>query len=104
MANGNTVTEGLLLRMEATPGKEEEIQRLLEGALPAVEEEPKTTAWFAIRMGPGTFGIFDVFPDESGREEHLSGRVARALQENAHLFARQPHIEPIDVLASKLPG
>src|SRR5437667_2532539 len=73
------VTVGLLVRFEALPGKEDEVERFLAGALPMVEEEPATTAWFAIRLGPSTFGIFDVFPDESGREAHLSGRVAEAL-------------------------
>lgn len=87
MANGNTVTEGLLLRMEATPGR----------------EEPKTTAWFAIRMGPGTFGIFDVLLDVVGREAHLSGGVARAPQHDAALFADPPGIQRMDVLASGLP-
>ena len=98
------VTLGLLVRLEAKPGREADVEDLLKGGLPLVRQEPATTAWFAIRLGPSTFGIFDAFPDESGREAHLSGRVAAALEENAELFARAPAIEKIDVLAAKLPG
>jgi len=91
--------------LEAKPGKEAEVARFLEGGLTLVQAEPATTAWFGIRMGPSTFGIFDVFPDDSGRQAHLSGRVAAALMEQApELFAQPPAIENIDVLASKLPG
>ncbi len=100
-----TVTVGLLVRLGAKPGKEAEVARFLEGGLTLVQAEPATTAWFGIRMGPSTFGIFDVFPDDSGRQAHLSGRVAAALMEQApELFAQPPAIENIDVLASKLPG
>ncbi len=99
------VTKGLLVRLEAKPGKEADVARFLEGGLPLVQEEPATTAWFGIQLGPSTFGIFDVFPDDSGRQAHLSGRVAAALMEQApELFAQPPAIENIDVLASKLPG
>jgi len=101
---GNMVTLGLLVRLEAKPGKEADVENFLKGGLPLVEQEPATTAWFAIRLGPSTFGIFDVFPDESGREAHLSGRVAAALQENAELFAQAPDIQKLDVVAAKLPG
>ena len=69
-----------------------------------VLEEPQTTAWFAIRMGPATFGIFDVFEDESGRQAHLTGRIAEALMAKApDLLAQPPKIEKIDIIASKLP-
>jgi hypothetical protein len=69
-----------------------------------VEGEPATTVWFGIRLGPSTFGIFDAFPDEAGRQAHLSGRVAAALMEKAPaLFAQPPTIEKVDVLAAKLP-
>ncbi len=96
---------GLLVRLEAKPGKEADVQSFLEGGLSLVQEEPATTAWFAIRLGPSTFGIFDAFPDESGREAHLSGRVAAALMEQAsELFSEPPSIEKVDVLADKLPG
>ena len=97
------VTVGLLVRLEAKPGKESEVEQFLKGGLAIVEEEAETTAWFAIRMGPSTFGIFDVFPDESGRQAHLSGRVAAALMEKAaDLLAEPPTIEKVDVLAAKL--
>ncbi len=99
------VTKGLLVRVEAKPGRESDVESFLEGALPIVEGESATTAWFAIRMGPSTFGIFDVFPDESGRQAHLSGQVAAALFEQVdELFTQAPAIEQLDVLASKLPG
>ena len=97
------VTVGLLVRLEAKSGKESEVEQFLKSGLAIVEEEPETTAWFAIRMGPSTFGIFDVFPNDSGRQAHLTGRVAAALMAKASdLLAEPPAIEKIDVLASKL--
>jgi quinol monooxygenase YgiN len=98
------VTVALLVRLEARPGKEAEVESFLKSGLAIVEEEPDTTAWFAIRMGPSTFGIFDAFPDESGRAAHLSGRVAAALMAKASdLLSAAPVIEKVDVLAAKLP-
>ena len=97
------VTVGLLVRFEALPGKEDEVERFLAGALPMVEDEPATTAWFAIRLGPSTFGIFDVFPDESGRDAHLSGGVAEALLGSVSTLIEQPNIERVDVIASNPP-
>jgi quinol monooxygenase YgiN len=99
------VTVALLVRLEAKPGKEADVEDFLNSGLALVQEEPDTTAWFAIRMGPSTFGIFDAFPDESGRAAHLSGRVAAALMASAsELLAQPPAIEKVDVLAAKLPG
>jgi len=99
------VTVGLLVTLEAKPGHEADVQRFLEGGLALVNEEPETTAWFAIRMGPTTYGIFDVFPSDAGRQAHLQGRVAEALMaQAADLFASPPDIQPIDVLAAKVPG
>ena len=99
------VKVALLVRLEARPGKEKEVEDFLRGGLPLVEAEPQTTAWFGIRLGPSTFGIFDAFPDESGRAAHLSGRVAAALgAKAAELFATPPSIERVDVLAAKLPS
>ena len=99
------VTKALLVQVEAKPGQEQAVEELLRGALPIVQGEPATTAWFAIRMGPSTFGIFDAFPDEAGRQTHLSGQVAAALMARAdELFSQPPTIGQIDVLASKLPG
>jgi quinol monooxygenase YgiN len=99
------VAVGLLVRLEARPGKEEEVAEFLKRQLRIVEEEPATTAWFAIRVGLLTFGIFDVFPDAAGREAHLSGLVAAALRaRTVDLFSRPPVIERVDVLAAKLPA
>jgi quinol monooxygenase YgiN len=97
------VNAGLLVRIEAKPGKEADVERFLRAGLPIVQQEPATIAWFAIRLGPSTFGIFDVFPDESGRQAHLSGRVAATLVSKApELFAQPPIIEKVDVLAAKM--
>lgn len=94
----------LLVRLEAKPGKEAEVEKFLHTGLSLVQEESQTIAWFGIRMGPSTFGIFDAFPDESGRQAHLAGKVAAALKEKGTKpFAKPPAIEKIDVLASKLP-
>jgi quinol monooxygenase YgiN len=98
------VKVALFVRLEAKPGKESEVEDFLRSGLPLVQEEPATTAWFGIRLGPSTFGIFDAFPDESGREAHLSGRVAAALMAKApELLAQPPSIQKVDVLAAKLP-
>lgn len=93
---------GILARMQAKPGKEDEVAAFLEGALPLVEAEPDTVTWYAIRIGPSEFGIFDTFEDDAGRQAHLSGKVAEALMANAAaLFQGPPDIRPVDVLASK---
>lgn len=98
------VKVALFVRLEAKPGKEEDVASFLRAGLAVVQEEPATTAWFAFRLGRSTFGIFDAFPDEAGRQAHLSGRVAAALTAKAsELFAQPPTIEKIDVLANKLP-
>ena len=98
------VKVALFVRLEAKPGKEANVENFLRGGLSVVQEEPATIAWFAIRLGPSTFGIFDAFPDESGRQAHLSGRVAAELTEKAsELLAHPPSIEKVDVLAAKLP-
>ncbi|HWR89505.1 MAG TPA: antibiotic biosynthesis monooxygenase [Dissulfurispiraceae bacterium] len=99
------VKVALFVRLEAKPGKEKDVEDFLLGGLPVVQQEPATTAWFAIRLGPSTFGIFDAFPDESGRQAHLTGKVAAALMARAdELFSQPPAIEKVDVLAAKLPG
>jgi len=98
------VNVALLVRLEAKPGKEAEVESFLKSGLAIVEEEPATIAWFAIRLGPSTFGIFDTFPDDAGRQAHLSGRVAAALMAKAaDLLSQPPLIEMVDVLATKLP-
>ncbi|HEV2177792.1 MAG TPA: antibiotic biosynthesis monooxygenase [Terriglobia bacterium] len=99
------VAVALLVRLEAKPGKEGAVESFLRSGLPLAQNEPATTSWFAIRMGPSTFGIFDAFPDESGRQAHLSGPIAAALAAKAsELLAKPPVIEKVDVLAAKLPG
>jgi quinol monooxygenase YgiN len=103
------VTVGLLVRLLAKPGKEAEVTSFLEGGLALVNQEPATVAWFAIRLGPSEFGIFDAFPDDAGRQAHLQahlgGQVAAALMAQApELLAQAPVIEPVDVIAAKLPG
>jgi quinol monooxygenase YgiN len=99
------VKKALFVTLEAKPGKEKEVEQFLNGGLSIVLEEPATIAWFAIRIGPSKFGIFDAFPDEAGRQAHLSGRVAAALMAKApELLAKPPSIEKVDVLAVKLPG
>ncbi len=93
----------LLARLEAKPGKEEAVAALLKGALPLANAEPATTVWFALKLGPSTFGIFDAFADESGRQAHLAGQIAAALMAKApELLAQPPTIERVDVLAAKL--
>jgi quinol monooxygenase YgiN len=97
------VKVALFVRLEAKPGKEQEVADFLRGGLAIVQEEPATVAWFALQMGPSTFGIFDAFPDEAGRQAHLSGKVAAALMAKApDLLAEPPSIEKVDLLAVKL--
>lgn len=101
----NMVKVALWVRLEAKPGKEADVEKFLRDGLSVVQGEPATTTWYAIKLGPSTFGIFDTFPDEPGRQAHLSGKVAAALKEKAsELFAKPPTIDKIDVLAAKLPG
>jgi quinol monooxygenase YgiN len=96
---------GLFVRLEAKAGKEAEVESFLQGGLAIVQGEPATLAWFAIRLGPSTFGIFDAFPDDAGRQAHLSGRVAAALMARApELLSFPPSIEKVDVLAVKVPA
>ena len=99
------VRMALWVRLEAKPGQEAAVASFLEGGLPIVEQEPATITWYAIKLGPSTFGIFDTFPDDQGREAHLAGRVAAALMAKApELLASAPSIEKVEVLAAKIPG
>ena len=98
-----TVREGLFVRLEAKPGKEAEVEAFLKSGLALVENEPKTVVWFALRLGSSTFGIFDAFEDDSGRQAHLQGQVAAALMAKAgELLAKPPAIGNVSVLAAKL--
>jgi quinol monooxygenase YgiN len=95
----------LYARLEAKPGKEQALQKFLESALPLAISEPGTPVWFALRFGPSTFGIFDAFPHEAGRQAHLNGAIAAALMSKAgELLASPPKIELVDILAAKLPA
>lgn len=97
------VKTGLWVRLEAKPGKEDEVAQFLRGAQPLAEKEPATIAWFALRLGPSTFGIFDVFPDDAGRQVHLEGPIAAALMQKApELLSQSPEIVKLEVLAAKL--
>jgi len=97
------VSTALFVRLEAKSGKEADVESFLRSGLAIVQQEPATTSWFALRIGPSTFGIFDAFPDDAGRQAHLNGRVAAALMAKAsELLAKPPSIEKIDVLAAKL--
>jgi quinol monooxygenase YgiN len=101
----NEVRVGILATLKAKPGKEGEVEQFLKSALPLANQEPATTVWFALRLGPSTFGIFDAFADDSGRDAHISGPIAAALLSKwKDLLAEPPKIEKIDVLAAKLAG
>jgi quinol monooxygenase YgiN len=97
------VRVGLLARLEAKPGKESDVAQLLTSALTLANAETATTVWFALQLGPSTFGIFDAFADEAGRQAHLSGQIAAALMAKApELLSQPPSIERVDVLAAKV--
>jgi quinol monooxygenase YgiN len=95
----------LFARLEAKPGKEAEVANFLETGLALAREEATTPIWFALRLSPTTFGVFDAFHDEAGRQAHLSGPIAQALMAKApELLASPPSIEPIEVLGLKNDG
>ena len=97
-------TVALFVRLEAKSGKEADVEAFLRGALPLAQAEPATTEWFALRLGPSTFGIFDTFPDDAGRQAHLAGPIAAALMAQAsELLAQPPTIEQAAILAAKPP-
>ena len=97
------VRVGLLVRLQAQPGKEAEVASFLESGLALANQEAATVVWFALRLGPSTFGIFDAFADEAGRKAHLGGQIAAALMAKAaDLLAEPPKIEQVDVLAAKI--
>ncbi|HVI57553.1 MAG TPA: antibiotic biosynthesis monooxygenase [Luteimonas sp.] len=93
---------GILANIEAKSGKEAEVEALLAGALPLARAEAGTRTWHAFKSGPSTFGIFDTFDDEAGRQAHLQGEIARALLDRTEeLLARPPQITSVKVLAEK---
>jgi quinol monooxygenase YgiN len=92
----------LLARVEAKPGKEEEVLSFLKSALPLAQAESGTLRWYALQLGPSTFGIFDTFETEDARDAHLNGEIAKALMANASvLLSKDPIIEKVDLLAIK---
>ena len=95
------VSKALLVRLEALPGREDDVRGFLNQGLSIIEGEPKTVRWFGIQFGPSSFGIFDAFPDEAGRQTHLSGEVAKALGENTGVLFETPTIEQLDVVAGR---
>ncbi len=95
----------VLALLEARPGKERQVEEFLKSALPLVQAEIGTTSWYALKMGSSKFGIFDTFPNQEGREAHLSGEVAKALFAKAEeLFVTAPAIEKPEILAVKTPA
>ena len=98
------VRVALFVRLQAKPGKEADVARFLEGGLALANQEATTPIWFALRLGPATFGIFDAFADDTGRKAHLAGPIAAALMAKAsELLAEPPQIEQVDVLGAKIP-
>jgi quinol monooxygenase YgiN len=96
---------GLFVRLEAKPGKENDVAKFLEAGLGMANQETTTPIWFGLRLSPSVFGIFDAFNDESGRDAHLNGAIAKALMAKAgELLSRPPAIERVDVLGAKLPA
>lgn len=90
----------ILVMLDAKPGKEQAVEEFLKSALPLVQAEPATVNWYALKLGPSTFGIFDTFADRDGREAHLSGAVAEALMAHADdLFTSAPAISQPEILA-----
>jgi quinol monooxygenase YgiN len=98
------LTLGLFARLEAKPGKEDELAAFLKQGLRLANQETTTPLWFALRLAPATFAIFDSFADEAGRQNHLNGPIAKALMAQApDLLAQPPVIERLEVLGAKLP-
>ncbi len=96
------VKYAILARVEAKPGKEQAVEQFLKSALALAEDEKDTVSWYAIKIGPSTFGIFDTFNDEAGREAHLNGKIAAALMQHAdELLSKPPTIEKVELLAVK---
>lgn len=96
------ITKGLAVKLVAKPGKEAEVEAFLNSGLALVHEEPLTITWYAIKFSKNTFGIFDTFAGDEGRDAHLNGKVAAALMANAaELLAEPPKIEKIGILAAK---
>ena len=96
------VKKALFARLKAKAGKESELEAFLNGGLELARDEPKTVDWYALKFDDSTFGIFDTFDGEEGRDAHLNGKIAEALMAKAdELLAESPRIEKVDLLAVK---
>jgi quinol monooxygenase YgiN len=105
MEDTNMEKLAIWVYLEAKPGKEKELEEFLKSAQPLAEREPGTVAWYAVKISPSTFGIFDTFADEAGRDAHINGDIAKALFAKAKdLLAKDPQISKPEILASKAPG
>jgi quinol monooxygenase YgiN len=92
---------GLLVTLEAHAGKEADAEAFLKSAQPLAVSESGTLKWYAIKLGPGKFGIFDTFANDEGRNAHLTGEIAKALGARAsELFAVPPQIAKVQILAT----
>ena len=99
------VKKAIAAKLVAKPGKEAEVEKFLKSAQPLAESEAQTITWYAVKLGPGSYGIFDTFADEAGRNAHLTGDIAKALFARAEeLFAEAPKVHKLDLLAAKVPG
>jgi len=99
------IKHALFVRLEAKPGKETDVAQFLQTGLGLAQQQGTTPVWFALQFGPSTFGVFDAFADEAGRQAQLNGPIAQALWANASkMLAQAPSIERIDVLGAKLPA
>lgn len=97
------ITKALAVKLVAKPGKEAEVEAFLNGGLALVNEEPLTVTWYAIKFNENTFGIFDSFAGDEGRDAHLNGKVAEALMAHAgELLAEPPQIDRVDIIAAKI--
>jgi quinol monooxygenase YgiN len=97
----STEAIGLLVTLEARPGKEADAEAFLKSAQPLALNEKGTLKWYAVKLGPAKFGIFDTFANEDGRNAHLTGEIAKALGARANeLFATAPQIEKTEILAT----
>jgi quinol monooxygenase YgiN len=95
-------TVAILAVVEAKPGKEREVENFLKSALPLAQAEAQTVRWYALKLGPSTFGIFDTFADQSGRDAHLKGEIAKALFAKAdELLAKPPQVQQPEIIAVK---
>jgi quinol monooxygenase YgiN len=96
------VKKSLWVELNAKPGKEKELEEFLKSAQPLAEREKDTVSWYALKMGPANFGIFDTFADDAGRQAHLNGEIAKALMSKGkELLANDPKIHQVEIIAAK---